>query len=148
MGVTGKTIFFFPSSILSSFSFRFSIFFLSLVFFFVVDFFEFRSQFFDDLWLLDLDTHIWIPIRHTEEISYDSWPSARRDHAMCVTEEGEVYLFGGKGRTEYAINYWWKFNFRTLLHRLKSESSHLFSPVELSSGGDIYSCGFGKHGQV
>mgnify|MGYP002394912134 FL=1 len=105
-------------------------------------------QFFDDLWLLDLDTRVWIPIRHTEEISYDSWPSARRDHAMCVTEEGEVYLFGGKGRTEYANNHWWKFNFRTLLHRLKSESSHLFSPVELSSGGDIYSCGFGKHGQV
>ena len=109
-----------------------------------------RSQCFDDLWVLDLDTHIWVAVHIPLSDTTICAPSARKDHAMCVTPSGDIYLFGGQDNKAYASGDWWRFRFGELLAKLEhfSSPSLFFDPAILHQGGDIYVCGSGGSGQV
>jgi len=96
--------------------------------------------------LLDLDSKVWYLISHDEDDM--NWPCARRDHSCCIDDKGIMFLLGGKQTsTKYASSDLWAFDLRELISTI-IEPSILFDRLILHKGGQIFTCGYGKNGQV
>eukprot|EP01119_Soliformovum_irregulare_P013895 TRINITY_DN3741_c1_g1_i1.p1 TRINITY_DN3741_c1_g1~~TRINITY_DN3741_c1_g1_i1.p1 ORF type:complete len:837 (-),score=233.99 TRINITY_DN3741_c1_g1_i1:384-2633(-) len=94
-----------------------------------------NSNFLNDAHLYDADVNEW------KQIQQKNVPSARRDHAMAITKNGKIYMYGGKESGNYAA----PILYTSDLPAENSQKIRVNSAYEI---GSVYCFGFGGHGQL
>ena len=50
----------------------------------------------NDLWMLSLDNLAWTEVER-KDFGRSSWPLERSGHGMIINQDGQIYVFGGRG---------------------------------------------------
>jgi hypothetical protein len=70
------------------------------------------NEFFNDLWILNLDSFTWSCIIKSSNTKSTSSPCARAAHGGLCTNK-YLYIYGGLDKTHVALNDFWKFEVKT-----------------------------------
>ena len=90
-----------------------------------------NNSFTDELWSFNINSGSWTNIPATNDLK----PPALAHHCMAATDDGYLYLFGGKSAiSDYAVNILWRYSISTRTWVILNTPSSLQNSLSATAG--------------